>query len=441
MVNHSSSSSCKLIPAHICLSTWLKNYERGAWKKVKEATSKDRGAHCVAIQQVKQGDLLMTEEPFIRQLSEKHYANHCYYCFREIEMGRSVKCHVDSCRWRIHYCSMECERQGWSRSHMWFCRFPELAKEDPDVLFAFEGYVTSRSKGQCILPGLISHLESIEKSQLEKYQKKFENIASLFYLTKHTIDSLVTIFLQIKYNTFSIKAAESVPVESSFVVSREFIQLGRAIYLSASRLNHDCNPNSLISFGDHDHPCQLKVQCVQSIKEGQEITISYGPLATKHDTKERLKTLKDNYMFDCQCSSCCKKESENSIDMPSPEKIYKCQICKNGRLHRQQLKCAICGQPSYWTYFLKTEAEVEEYQKMGDYHKILQLQETIYHQDTIPIGLTSDKLAQIYCMEGQWKKAAQYSKRSLEVTTKVYGKVSVEVAEEMMKLSTILLNS
>lgn len=77
----------------------------------------------------------------------------------------------------------------------------------------------------------------------------------------------------------------------------------------------------------------------------------------------------------------------------------------------------------------------------GDYLKILQLQESIYHNDTLPIGKTLDKLAQRYCVQGDMAMAAKYSKRSLEVTQKVYGKISVEAAEEMMKLSTLLLNS
>ncbi|CAO3637931.1 unnamed protein product [Mucor hiemalis] len=37
--------------------------------------------------------------------------------------------------------------------------------------------------------------------------------------------------------------------------------------------------------------------------------------------------------------------------------------------------------------------------------------------------------------------AAKYSSKSLEATQHVFGKISVEAAEEMMKLSTLLFNS
>jgi hypothetical protein len=76
-----------------------------------------------------------------------------------------------------------------------------------------------------------------------------------------------------------------------------------------------------------------------------------------------------------------------------------------------------------------------------EFIQALQLQETIYHDNALALGQTLDKLAQVYCMSGQMRSAAGYSKRSLEVTQKIYGKISVESAEEMMKLSTLLFNS
>ncbi len=44
-------------------------------------------------------------------------------------------------------------------------------------------------------------------------------------------------------------------------------------------------------------------------------------------------------------------------------------------------------------------------------------------------------------MQSEWRLACQYSQRSLKIAEIIYGKMSVEVAEEMMKLSTILFNS
>lgn len=90
---------------------------------------------------------------------------------------------------------------------------------------------------------------------------------------------------------------------------------------------------------------------------------------------------------------------------------------------------------------VQTEAKIDAHLARREYLQALQLQETIYHEDVIALGQTLDKIAQVFCVSGNMQLAASYSKRSLEVTHKVYGKISVEAAEEMMKLSTLLFNS
>lgn len=149
-------------------------------------------------------------------------------------------------------------------------------------------------------------MDTVSASELKSYRDKFDNISSLFYLSNYTRDCLVTILSQIKCNAFAIKSATNRSVGSNLVVSRDFITAGRAVYKLASRLNHDCSPNALVAFGESDqNPCQIRVQCVNGpIASGQEVTISYGPLATAHSQEERKKKLKDGYYFDCQCSAC-----------------------------------------------------------------------------------------------------------------------------------------
>lgn len=113
---------------------------------------------------------------------------------------------------------------------------------------------------------------------------------------------LVEILSQIKCNSFAVKQAASVAVDSSFVVSRESIHLGQAVYLSASRFNHSCDPTAIALFGTD--PCQIQVQMIKPVNAGDEVNISYGPLATKHLKKERQQKLYDDYFFTCECVSC-----------------------------------------------------------------------------------------------------------------------------------------
>lgn len=184
---------------------------------------------------------------------------------------------------------------------------------------------------------------------VKDYREKISPISALFHLSNHIIESIISIFSQIRCNTFAIKEEVSRQVDSTFVVSRESVHLGQAIYLSASRFNHACDPTALVMFGANDSPCQMMVQNVKgNIGAGQEMTISYGPLAAKQSKEERQKILKEKYLFDCQCSACQDTKEEDG-----PNSVYKCQICKVGRLYRQQETCKQCDQMPYWAYFLK----------------------------------------------------------------------------------------
>ncbi|GAN11184.1 histone-lysine N-methyltransferase SMYD3-like [Mucor ambiguus] len=410
---------------------------KGKWNKVTEKKEEGKGTFCVAKEKINQGEQLLTEQPFMRQIDEKYKKTRCHYCFGELDDATSRSCRDKDCQWKTKYCSEDCERQAWTNGHQWLCRFPELSKQDTDIIFAVQGYFVSKSQNQDILPDLVSNRNSFDASHIKDYRDKLAQAAAILDLTDSAIDNIITILFQIKCNAFAVKTAQSVDVDATFVVSREFLTLGRAIYLSASKVNHDCDPNAIVSFGDGaKNLCQLKIQCVKGpIEKGNEITISYGPLASVHSKEDRLKKLKEGYQFECKCSAC--KDTSNK---KSPESIYKCQICKKGRLYRQQSKCGECGQEPHWPYFIKTESEVEVLKRKQDFIKVFKLQSDIYHDDTLVLGQTADRVAMYACNSGQWEVASNYAIMSLTVARKVYGKLSVEAAEEMMKLSTILLN-
>ncbi|KAG2208870.1 hypothetical protein INT47_011010 [Mucor saturninus] len=419
----------RLTPAHIGLTAWLPDYNKP--KKTPQLVIKetpDQGKYYVAAKPLLPGEIVLKEEPLIRQLNKAQWKDHCFTCFRPVTKKTLVQCHVKTCRWNIVFCSGTCEKKGWSTGHAWLCRFPEL-QELQQVVFAFMGYITCRSQG---LENLFD-LANSDPNKTTPLHDELKLLGTLFFLKDMSM--LVEILSQIKCNAFAIKQAASVAVDSSLVVSRESIHLGQAVYLSASRFNHSCDPSSLAVFGSDGHPCQIQVQMIKPVKPGEEVNISYGPLATKHSRKDRQQKLLDDYFFTCECVS-CKDTSKITVDSK-----YKCQICRKGRLYRQQSQCESCEQTPHWPYFLSTEAKIEAHTERHEFIQTLQLQETIYHDDVLAIGETLDKLAQVYCMHGNMKVAASYSKRSLEVTQKVYGRTSVEAAEEMMKLSTLLFNS
>ncbi|KAH8880253.1 hypothetical protein GQ53DRAFT_670224 [Thozetella sp. PMI_491] len=77
-------------------------------------------------------------------------------------------------------------------------------------------------------------------------------------------------------------------------------QVHVALFPKIARLNHNCRPNAHYIFS----PSRLTAEVIayRAIEPGEEVTLSYVPLATKHDI--RRSTLKENWGFDCSCAMC-----------------------------------------------------------------------------------------------------------------------------------------
>ncbi|KAF9003376.1 hypothetical protein BDQ17DRAFT_1356097 [Cyathus striatus] len=73
-----------------------------------------------------------------------------------------------------------------------------------------------------------------------------------------------------------------------------------------SRCNHSCAPNAYFIFDLKTFCFQLRA--MQTIEPGDEITISYTPVADTHD--ERMKDMAP-YSFQCQCSRCIDPEQSD----------------------------------------------------------------------------------------------------------------------------------
>jgi hypothetical protein len=118
------------------------------------------------------------------------------------------------------------------------------------------------------------------------------------------MDMLVKIQAQLKCNTFAIKSTKSTHMDGyDLVVSRDPVNLGQAVYLNASAMNHACSPNAIVMF-DRELPTALKVLVTENVNKDQEITISYGPIASRQKKEERMKKLLDGYYFECDCKDC-----------------------------------------------------------------------------------------------------------------------------------------
>ena len=182
----------------------------------------------------------------------------------------------------------------------------------------------------------------MKKYQGEMKAKKAESLLELYYPTKEsTVEAEKNIInvadeaiLFLKQHVTTSKTTGK--VFSGFqdwdklhkillIWSCNSFQGGR-VYQEISRVNHSCNPNSVIQttstgHGDDSNNEGQKVVAATKIEKGTEISISYLGLLLYTDTAVRRKKLERTKFFTCVCSRCTdavSKSEEGAAQIPCP---------------------------------------------------------------------------------------------------------------------------
>ncbi|KAK3919604.1 SET and MYND domain-containing protein 5 [Frankliniella fusca] len=110
---------------------------------------------------------------------------------------------------------------------------------------------------------------------------------------------------------------------------------GSALYSLQSSCNHSCIPNAEPSFPYSDF--RLVMTATRNIQPGDEITISYLDECTLERSRHsRLKMLRENYLFNCQCIKCEAQAGDPDItsddegDNDSEEDLMDDECVENG---------------------------------------------------------------------------------------------------------------
>lgn len=260
------------------------------------------GRHVVASQSVAQGTSVFSEEPFVHEIDEKWIGKRCSFCLGAIT---TVPCRQCSSH---RYCSASCESSNWTSGlHSVFCNLYGVL--DSDMMLVLKAFTKSSSDQRTLpfcfsqrgreIPGLVSNIDHMPENDVKTYTIAAQLCTDLFYWSKESVPLLVKIMAQIRCNRFAIKATVSTNTTGGMIEHQE-IAVGSAVYAQASMFNHSCAPNAFATF---DGP-RITIRCSEEITEGDEINISYGPLATRHTTIDRQNELAEKYRFQCNCRAC-----------------------------------------------------------------------------------------------------------------------------------------
>eukprot|EP01040_Poterioochromonas_malhamensis_P006687 gene6687-7205_t len=184
------------------------------------------------------------------------------------------------------------------------------------------------SFGKVCLLGMIATLYCLETSG--------ENISAELLRNKEWISglheksfTLFTILSRIPFNTHAITRVISSECEDiTRKVSRTVvpIHVGYALFLHASSINHSCEPNAIVRYqskselntiGECMDDVVIEIITTSSVSRGDEISISYGPVAARHSLYLRRQLLREQYLFDCNCVACAREASAISSERES----------------------------------------------------------------------------------------------------------------------------
>ncbi|TPX45422.1 hypothetical protein SeLEV6574_g03880 [Synchytrium endobioticum] len=254
-------------------------------------------------------------------------------------------------------------------------------------------------------------------------RKQFDIESALICAQLHDMDHRQLIWARgvLHNNSFSIK--HTISSDSNGIVECTDAKVGVGVYVHASLINHSCTPNSVVEFIGS----RIQVRAAQTIAAGDEVTISYGPLAARQSKSERQEYFDQTWAFKChrcttcgssiflsdvRCSNCSTPVSENAIrkDMSVAESLWRqSQNATNPKQSIALLK-ACCA-----------------------------MQMKLFHNATsLELGRTFDALAETYAREGYFEEAGKWCFKSLDILGRVYGETSIEYTRELPKLCSLL---
>ncbi|KYN41167.1 SET and MYND domain-containing protein 4 [Trachymyrmex septentrionalis] len=379
----------------------------------------EKGRYVVANRDIKRGQILFVEKAFAFVPLCHIKPDNCYNCCRS-SGNTPVPCTecVDSI-----YCNITCWDEARSSYHHWECLGNQMG------LWAEIGiaYLAVRMLFKCTT--------ATDDNRLNEVQKHV---------------------LQLISNGHAITKIKAVVNNTCYNKNKVFIQqedrIATAIYPSASMMNHSCDPNIINSFLGQF----LITKATRDIAAGEEVFNCYGADFRRMLRKDRQEKMESQYCFKCNCAACNAPEYEDILKKFTAKKCPECSGPLNDNcsvLYRSSMHCMDCGTAVYENiydftlrqaqhYFEKAEIciENENYDEALDkLKKCLRLRKDAlykYHDD---IADTMDFIAKVYAIIGQWLNSISYLEHNIVTIEEKYGSWSIEVCNEINKLTDICL--
>ncbi|KAJ3299077.1 SET and MYND domain-containing protein 4 [Rhizoclosmatium sp. JEL0117] len=417
--------------------------EKEVWVIGQNDKTNDR--RLLASSNVSNGTVVIQETPTASVLDPKFYNSRCFEC--SSALGLAPQC-CDSCV-NVWFCSAKCKSAPFHTSVCFF--LPHITQQQD--LLSLKLYFLLRdvpSLTESII-SLKSHINDRTTSTLEASLSHFKTLTLSLNLPENTPILLTQLFYRIECNSFTIKSTSTSGTtnSSSTVETKNQTPIGTAIYARASLFNHNCIPNCIAFF---DPNGSIRVQTCRDVAQGEELNISYGPMAGRMNRDERKQALKEKWFFECRCVGCLGQQDGGAVEQSRFLKAFRCpSIGCDFPVDVRDKVCGGCGVPVEES-LQKAKQTMLKAMKVVDYVQantvdesvaVEQLQTALEAASAVSHPLShqlctfKDVLAQMYADKGNFNNAGKLIASTLPTISLIFGEKSVEHAQEMFKLCTL----
>ncbi|CAH2092770.1 unnamed protein product [Euphydryas editha] len=320
-----------------------------ASSKLKVVNTEEMGRHVIAKEDIKVGEVIVEENPYLTLLLKTQYLFCCNYC-----LSRSLNLlPCDECCFCL-YCSKECKEKAKQEFHAiecplmatlvemdftklellalrtvlkarhdhdnWDDLFKTIENAEANIGTELQGHVqiddkwVYDSKYYASIHTLATNLD--RRSISDIFQKsvtavvflRFLKFNSNFLKTENEDQSdkvfkcVAELLLLHLMTTPTNMHGISFNTESEIGTFVDEISVASAPYAFCSLINHSCAPN-VVRFNKLGTG-SMSVIALRPIKKGMQIFDNYGPHHALEGRNSRQATLKFQYKFNCLCEAC-----------------------------------------------------------------------------------------------------------------------------------------
>ena len=292
-----------------------------------------RGRFAVAARPLSQGECVWSEEAYVHSVDADYEDRVCHECYREITAQDRWHHCCDFCG-RSLFCSAACHAAGAS-NHAAECAVLRVIVERGDAADVRAAH-GMRLLMRCLVQAAAypSQFSEVEEQLQEHYSDAPPDVRSSLELLAHHVARLMPPSVQMEPSRVA-RLVSRLNANVIAIASADGVQLGSALYpQAASRFNHSCAPNAVVSFVGS----RLRLHLLEPVAAGSEVTISYTELCEGRAT--RRGALLAAYAFSCRCSRC---ESPPARDADLDGWCCAAAGCAGGIVPQAQDTCVRCG--------------------------------------------------------------------------------------------------